>query len=83
MDETPEMYLGVALHKVAGQEEAAVAHFRAAYTAAPAVEMQFHTQLWSRACFSRLLRRMGRVAEAEEQESAVRWVGSFGAQWVY
>ncbi|KAJ7507274.1 hypothetical protein B0H11DRAFT_2219103 [Mycena galericulata] len=51
VDDTPEMYLGVALHKTAGQEDAA---------------------LWSRACFSRLLRRMGRVAEAEEQENAIR-----------
>ncbi|KAJ6610453.1 hypothetical protein B0H10DRAFT_2224948 [Mycena sp. CBHHK59/15] len=32
----------------------------------------FKTQLWSRACFSRLLRRMGRVADAEQQEEKIR-----------
>ncbi|KAJ7701755.1 hypothetical protein B0H17DRAFT_1044558 [Mycena rosella] len=68
VDVTPVLYLGVAL----GQEEAAVRHFQAAYAHAPAIEMQYHTQLWSRACFSRLLRRMGRIAEAEEQENDIR-----------
>ncbi|KAJ6612819.1 hypothetical protein B0H10DRAFT_2222838 [Mycena sp. CBHHK59/15] len=32
----------------------------------------FKTQLWSRACFSRLLRRTGRVADAEQQEEKIR-----------
>ncbi|KAJ6593579.1 hypothetical protein B0H19DRAFT_1091035 [Mycena capillaripes] len=72
VDDTPEMYLGVALHKEPGQEEAAIAHFRAAYTSSPAIEMQYNTQLWSRACFSRLLRRTGKIQEAEEQENAIR-----------
>ncbi|KAJ7135433.1 hypothetical protein C8R43DRAFT_1203719 [Mycena crocata] len=72
VDVTPEMYLGVALHKQPGQEDAAVAHFRAAYAYAPAIEMQYRTQLWSRACFSRLLRRMDKIKEAEEQEDVIR-----------
>ncbi|KAJ7481623.1 hypothetical protein FB451DRAFT_1236647 [Mycena latifolia] len=72
VDVTPVMYLGVALHKEPGQEDAAVRHFQAAYAYAPAIEMQHKTQLWSRACFSRLLRRMGKIEEAEEQENAIR-----------
>ncbi|KAJ7094004.1 hypothetical protein B0H15DRAFT_831567 [Mycena belliarum] len=71
-DVTPLLYLAVALHKQPGKESDAVGHFRAAYVAAPAVEFQYRTQLWSRACFSRLLRRMGRTAEAEEQEKVIR-----------
>ncbi|KAK7052028.1 hypothetical protein R3P38DRAFT_3305901 [Favolaschia claudopus] len=75
VDETPEMYLGVALHKLPGQEEAAISRFRRAYGAAPHIEMQHHTQLWSRACYSRLLRRLGRVEEAKAQEKAIRnWI---------
>jgi tetratricopeptide (TPR) repeat protein len=74
VDDTPEMYLGVALHKQPGQEEAAIAHFRAAYAASPAIGMQYSTQLWSRACFSRLLRRIGKIQDAEEQEDDIRYV---------
>ncbi|KAJ7265475.1 hypothetical protein B0H12DRAFT_1100911 [Mycena haematopus] len=59
VDATPEMYLGVALHKQAGQEEAAM-------------RTSLRTQLWSRACFSRLLRRIGKIQEAEEQEDEIR-----------
>ncbi|KAJ6591111.1 hypothetical protein DFH09DRAFT_193727 [Mycena vulgaris] len=72
VDVTPMMYLGVALHKQPGQEDAAVRQFQAAYAAAPAIEMQYQTQLWSRACFSRLLRHMGRTEEATEQEDRIR-----------
>lgn len=74
VDDTPEMYLGVALHKQPGQEEAAIAHFREAYAASPAIGMQYSTQLWSRACFSRLLRRIGKIQDAEEQEDDIRYV---------
>jgi hypothetical protein len=49
VDDTPEMYLGVAPHKQPGQEEAAIAHFRKAYAASPAIGMQYSTHLWSRA----------------------------------
>ncbi|KAF7342038.1 hypothetical protein MVEN_01791100 [Mycena venus] len=72
VDDTPEMYLGVALHKQPGQEEAAIAHFRAAYDSSPEIGMQHNTQLWSRACFSRLLRRLGKIEEAKEQEDEIR-----------
>ncbi|KAJ7633066.1 hypothetical protein FB45DRAFT_832514 [Roridomyces roridus] len=75
-DDVPEMYLGVALHKTPGQEDKAVEHFRIAYTSSPHIEMQFHSQLWSRACYSRLLRRMGKIAEAKEQEDMI-------ADWVH
>ncbi|KAJ7628575.1 hypothetical protein FB45DRAFT_1059308 [Roridomyces roridus] len=75
VDETPEMYLGVALHKTLGQEEAAIAHFRLAFEASPYIQMQLRTQLWARACFSRLLRRMGRISDAEEQEDMIgNWI---------
>jgi len=72
VDDTPEMYLGVALHKQPGQEEAAITHFQTANTSSPAIGRQYRTQLWSRACFSRLLRRMGKIQEAEEQEDDIR-----------
>ncbi|KAJ7291122.1 hypothetical protein C8J57DRAFT_209847 [Mycena rebaudengoi] len=73
MDLTPALYLAVALHKVPGQEAAAVRHFKAAYAYAPTIEIQYHhTQLWSRACFSRLLRRLGRIAEAMQEEKKIR-----------
>ncbi|KAJ7628574.1 hypothetical protein FB45DRAFT_918666 [Roridomyces roridus] len=72
VDTVPEMYLGVALHKMAGQEDAALSHFHLAFEAAPRIEMQFHTQLWSRACYARLLRRMGKTEEAVVQEDMIR-----------
>jgi hypothetical protein len=31
-----------------------------------------NTMLWARGCMSRLLRRMGKLQEAEEQESEIR-----------
>ncbi|KAJ7871363.1 hypothetical protein B0H13DRAFT_1634350 [Mycena leptocephala] len=71
-DDTPMMYLAVALHKQPGQEDEAIAHFRAVYASSPSIGMQHSTQLWSRACFSRLLRRVGKIQEAEEQEDAIR-----------
>jgi hypothetical protein len=74
VDVVPMLYLAVALHKQPGQEEAAIRHFQAAYAYAPAISMQYHTQLWSRACFSRLLRRLGRVEEAKEQEELIQLV---------
>ncbi|KAK7064704.1 hypothetical protein R3P38DRAFT_2826047 [Favolaschia claudopus] len=75
VDVTPEMYLGVALHEQPGQEEAAIAHFRAAYDAAPDIGDQCNTQIWSRACYSRLLHRLGREKEALEQDDEVcSWI---------
>ena len=79
VDVTPEIYLGVVLHKVLGQEDAAVSHFRVAYMASSGIKMQ----LWSWACFSRLLRCINRIPEAEEQEDAIRFVDRVLAIWSF
>jgi hypothetical protein len=70
-DVIPSLYLGVALHKVPGQESAALNAFTAAFD--HGVDLgSTSTMLWARGCMSRLLRRMGKLQEAEEQESEIR-----------
>lgn len=69
-DVIPSLYLGVALHKVPGQESAALSAFTAAFDHGK--DIGTNTMLWARGCMSRLLRRMGKLPEAEEQESEIR-----------
>lgn len=66
------LYLAVALHKQLGKEEEALKLFQDAYDHAPTIDSAYKTQLWSRACLSRLYRRLGKVKEAEEQEEMIR-----------
>jgi hypothetical protein len=71
IDVIPSLYLGVALHKVPGQESAALNAFTTAFD--HGVDLgSTSTMLWARGCMSRLLRRMGKLQEAEEQESESR-----------
>ena len=70
-DVIPSLYLGVALHKVPGQESAALNAFTAAFDYG-VDDGSAKTVLWARGCMSRLLRRMGKVPEAEKQESEIR-----------
>ena len=73
IDVIPLLYLGVALHKVPGEESAALAAFTAAFE--HGIDLgSTNTMLWARGSMSRLLRRMGRIKEAEEQESSIRSV---------
>jgi len=71
VDVIPSVYLGVALHKVPGQESAALNLFTAAFDHGLDVG-SVNNMLWARGCMSRLLRRMGKLPEAEAQESEIR-----------
>ncbi|KIM89070.1 hypothetical protein PILCRDRAFT_60840, partial [Piloderma croceum F 1598] len=73
-DFVPLLYLGVALHKVEGKEEDALKAFKDGF-----IYNELHpgrtgpnTELWAQASMSRLLRRMGKVSEAEKQEAEIR-----------
>jgi hypothetical protein len=70
-DVIPLLYLGVALHKVPGQESAALNAFNGAFNHGVSVGST-NTMLWARGCMSRLLRRMGETQAAEKQESEIR-----------
>jgi hypothetical protein len=73
-DVVPLLYLGVALHKVQGKEEEALKAFKDGfgYNELHPGSTGPNTELWAQASMSRLLRRMGRVSEAEEQETKIR-----------
>jgi hypothetical protein len=69
---TPLLYLGVGLQK-SGQDEEGLKAFKDGFGyyeneggAGP------NTVLWARGSMSRLLRKMGKVAEAEEVEDKIR-----------
>ena len=73
-DISPELYLAVALHKVPGKEEESNALFSSAFAhfdehGQPGLGPR--SELWARAAWARLLRRMERVREAEVQEQAI------------
>ncbi|KAM6494606.1 hypothetical protein JOM56_009229 [Amanita muscaria] len=70
-DVVPLLYLGVALHKVPGEESAALNAFTTAFDHGVDVGST-STMLWARGCMSRLLRRLGKIQEAEQQESEIR-----------
>ena len=71
IDGIPLFYQGVALHKVPGQEETALNAFTTAFNHGADVGFT-KVMLWARGSMSRLLRRMGKVPEAEEQEAKIR-----------
>ncbi|KAI0823996.1 hypothetical protein BC628DRAFT_1420426 [Trametes gibbosa] len=77
-DVAPELYLAVAIHRTSGKEAEALALFSAAFddvdaNGAPALGPR--SELWARAHWARLLRRVGRVQDAETQEqSIVNWI---------
>ncbi|KAM6494819.1 hypothetical protein JOM56_009442 [Amanita muscaria] len=71
IDVIPLLYLGVALHKVPGEESAALNAFTTAFDHGVDREST-NNMLWARGCMSRLLRRLGKIREAEQQESEIR-----------
>ena len=71
-DVIPLLFQGVALHKVPGQENTALNAFTTAFNHGADVAGSTKNVLWARGAMSRLLRRMGKVPEAEEQESEIR-----------
>lgn len=73
-DVAPELYLAAAIHKVPGKEEESNALFASAFSyfdehGAPGLGPR--SELWARAAWARLLRRMEKVPEAEAQERAI------------
>ncbi|PIL35145.1 hypothetical protein GSI_02934 [Ganoderma sinense ZZ0214-1] len=79
-DVAPELYLAAALHKVPSKEEESNALFASAFShfdehGAPGLGPR--SELWARAAWARLLRRMDKVPEAEVQERAIiNWIVS-------
>ncbi|RDX48883.1 hypothetical protein OH76DRAFT_1404455 [Lentinus brumalis] len=79
-DVAPELYLAVAIHKVPEKEQEALSMFASAFDhfdehGAPALGPR--SELWARASWARLLRRVDRVRDAEAQERAiVDWIVS-------
>ncbi|OSC97998.1 hypothetical protein PYCCODRAFT_1418423 [Trametes coccinea BRFM310] len=77
-DVAPELYLAVAIHKTAEKEQEAVALFTEAFSSldtdvAPALGPR--SDLWARAHWARLLRRVDRLQDAEAQEQViVDWI---------
>ncbi|KAI0718162.1 hypothetical protein C8T65DRAFT_639199 [Cerioporus squamosus] len=79
-DVAPELYLAVAIHKVPEKEQEALSMFASAFEryeehGDPALGPR--SELWARASWARLLRRVDRVQDAQAQEQAViDWVVS-------
>jgi len=72
-DVVPMLYLSVALSKVPGEEQKAVEMFHEAVANVyGVVQFPFRTLLWTRGHISKLMRRMGEVKAAEQQEQAIR-----------
>jgi hypothetical protein len=73
-DVTPLLYLGVSLHKAEGKEAEALKAFEDGfkYNGLRPGQTGPNTELWAKASMSRLLRRMGKVSEAEEKEAEIR-----------
>ena len=76
VDVIPLLYKGVALHKVPGKEDTALNAFTTAFKNGADVGST-KVMLWARGAMSRLLRRMEKVPEAEEQEAEIRLESSF------
>ena len=73
-DVAPELYLAAAIHKVPGKEEESNTLFASAFSyfdehGAPGLGPR--SELWARAAWARLLRKMEKVPEAEAQERAI------------
>ncbi|KAI0770622.1 hypothetical protein C8Q74DRAFT_1276528 [Fomes fomentarius] len=79
-DVTPELYLAVAIHKVPEKEQEAVSLFTSAFQHLDESGMRPpgpRSELWARASWARLLRRLDRVQEAQAQEQAILdWIVS-------
>ncbi|KAI0754521.1 hypothetical protein C8Q80DRAFT_1216516 [Daedaleopsis nitida] len=79
-DVAPELFLAVAIHNVPEKEEEALATFSSAFAYLDENDVPApgpRSELWARACWARLLRRLERVREAEAQEQAILdWVVS-------
>ena len=76
-DATPELFLAVTLVKSPEKEEEALSLFSSAFAHIDADDSPGpgpRSELWARASWARLLRRMDRIAEAEEQENEVVYV---------
>ncbi|RPD56092.1 hypothetical protein L227DRAFT_579064 [Lentinus tigrinus ALCF2SS1-6] len=79
-DVTPELYLAVAINKIPEKQQEALSLFSSAFDhyeehGNPAFGPR--SELWARASWARLLRRVERVRDAEVQERAiVDWVVS-------
>ncbi|RPD74036.1 hypothetical protein L226DRAFT_509882 [Lentinus tigrinus ALCF2SS1-7] len=79
-DVTPELYLAVAINKIPEKQQEALSIFASAFDhyeehGNPALGPR--SELWARASWARLLRRVERVRDAEVQERAiVDWVVS-------
>ena len=76
-DVTPELYLAVAIHKVPDKEQEALLLFSSAFEHldtddAPALGPR--SELWARAGWARLVRRLDSVTEAEAQERLILYV---------
>lgn len=70
----PELYLAVAIHQVQGKEEEALSLFSSAFNHFESNDVPPpgpRSELWARANWARLLRRLDRVREAEAQEQAI------------
>ncbi|GBE85102.1 hypothetical protein BKA93DRAFT_784009 [Sparassis latifolia] len=74
-DALPMLYLASSIQKVLGNEQEALEIFREAfdyYEGPKGNPMGYKSELWARANFARLLRKMRKVADAEEQEKKIR-----------
>ena len=73
VDHLPQLYLASALANIAGREQEAVRAFEAAVKAQRAngaTSAISTVDIWTRANMGRMLRRMGRVADAQAIEDA-------------
>ncbi|CDO72186.1 hypothetical protein BN946_scf184970.g38 [Trametes cinnabarina] len=77
-DVAPELYLAVAIHKAAEKEQEAISLFTEAFNSLDmdgASALGPRSDLWARAHWARLLRRVERVQEAQVQEQViVDWI---------
>lgn len=72
-DIVPLLYLGVALSRSGEHEQEALDTLAEALDAADETpDMYLRNMLWARAEYSRILKRLGRMTEAEEQEGRIR-----------
>ncbi|KAH9932742.1 uncharacterized protein BXZ73DRAFT_89898 [Epithele typhae] len=73
-DVNPELYLAVAIHAVPGKEQEALDIFASAFDFVDiddAPPPGPRSELWARASWARLLRKMDRTSEAGAQEAAI------------
>lgn len=72
---TPTLYLGVALSRVEGEENRAISVFNEGLANLfNGPDPPDHNLLWARANYARMLRRISKIKEAEEQERFTRYL---------